>query len=359
MIHSIDIENWKGHESLTLEFEKGVNFITGPNGIGKTSVLDAISFAFLGDIRFIGSYQGISYKNLIRDPNKSSKISLSFSFSDQRYEVVRTVNARNRSSLRCNDQIIKTQWDEVTKAILDMYKVSLIFFARFIVLSEGDTYEYINRPPGEGLAAHIENVLGIKRLDYLENNILTLNKEYEQKARSLRKKIKETSILTEKDIVQSREISHETQQLKNQTDNLSSDIAKIRNKSMEISIEIKTLQRILVMIEAIAEKYPEEFVSLSNQTDPLASLNNKIERINTDYSKITSEKNQITKKIGKLSALIEQQQSILDIVKPLDSEVHAENNCPICKRSLTKTMIKEISEEGMQNILSLQNDLDS
>ena len=69
MLNSIRIVNWKGHDELSLNLKKGVNFITGPNGIGKTSILDAICFSLLGTIEFVGSYRGITYRNLIRNPN--------------------------------------------------------------------------------------------------------------------------------------------------------------------------------------------------------------------------------------------------------------------------------------------------
>lgn len=62
MLHSIQISNWKGHDEFSLSFKEGVNFLTGPNGIGKTSILDAICFAFLGNFKHIGVYHDIDYK---------------------------------------------------------------------------------------------------------------------------------------------------------------------------------------------------------------------------------------------------------------------------------------------------------
>jgi len=119
MLHSIDISNWKGHDELSLSFEKGINFLTGPNGIGKTSILDAICFALLGTIGFIGSYRGITYKNLIRDSNKDSEISLSFSLPNgEQYEIVRRVGATRRAILKCNGRTVATRWQEVTDKVL-------------------------------------------------------------------------------------------------------------------------------------------------------------------------------------------------------------------------------------------------
>ena len=45
------IRNWKLHENLNFKFKPGLNFIIGPNAIGKTSLLEAIYYAITGDLR--------------------------------------------------------------------------------------------------------------------------------------------------------------------------------------------------------------------------------------------------------------------------------------------------------------------
>jgi len=47
-INSIDIKNFKGCTSLHLDFTKNRNILEGENGIGKTTVLDAITWCLFG-----------------------------------------------------------------------------------------------------------------------------------------------------------------------------------------------------------------------------------------------------------------------------------------------------------------------
>jgi len=48
MIKSISISNWKSHRSSKLTFQNGTNVLVGKMGVGKSSVLQAISFALFG-----------------------------------------------------------------------------------------------------------------------------------------------------------------------------------------------------------------------------------------------------------------------------------------------------------------------
>ena len=51
IIESIKIKNFLSHEDTEIDFEQGINIITGKNGAGKTSVLDAIKFALFAESR--------------------------------------------------------------------------------------------------------------------------------------------------------------------------------------------------------------------------------------------------------------------------------------------------------------------
>jgi DNA repair exonuclease SbcCD ATPase subunit len=49
MIRRIGLKNWRAYESAVIPFESGTTFIVAPNGIGKTSLLEAAQFALTGD----------------------------------------------------------------------------------------------------------------------------------------------------------------------------------------------------------------------------------------------------------------------------------------------------------------------
>jgi len=53
-IRSIKLLNFKSHEQLSVRFNPGINILLGKNGVGKTSLLDAIHILALGKSYFTG-----------------------------------------------------------------------------------------------------------------------------------------------------------------------------------------------------------------------------------------------------------------------------------------------------------------
>ena len=72
-----------------LKFKKGVNFIIGPNGIGKTSILEAIVFNLLGEVR---KKNKKTFRTL--GVRKKTETILKFKYEDESYELTRSFNRK-------------------------------------------------------------------------------------------------------------------------------------------------------------------------------------------------------------------------------------------------------------------------
>lgn len=66
-IESVSIKNFKAIDELKIDFRPGVNLLIGDNGVGKTSVLEAITVALGG---FLTGIPGVSSKNILADDVK-------------------------------------------------------------------------------------------------------------------------------------------------------------------------------------------------------------------------------------------------------------------------------------------------
>ena len=49
MIEKIILENYRCYSKHTEDFQDGLNIIAGANGIGKTSIVEAIAYALFGN----------------------------------------------------------------------------------------------------------------------------------------------------------------------------------------------------------------------------------------------------------------------------------------------------------------------
>ena len=87
IIKKVQLENYRSHSNITVEFTKGVNLILGKNGRGKTSILEAISTVMFNTKDRTGKETGKSY---IKFGEKSSKIEIDFIANDGREYNLKT-----------------------------------------------------------------------------------------------------------------------------------------------------------------------------------------------------------------------------------------------------------------------------
>ena len=357
MLHHIHINNWKGHEEFELSFGKGVNFITGPNGIGKTSILDAICYAFLGTLEFMGSYHGVKPADLIRNPENDSEICVTFSAQEgKRYDVIRRISPSRRATLKSDGEMIATSWQDVTDKILELFKASDVFLGRYVFLTEGETYEYINKPPGEGLAKHIESVLGIESMENFESVFGALYKKYTDVARDLRKQVTGAQISTDEDRVTYTELDKQLQGLLDGQKRNSDNIEKLNKEHTTLSLEVESLKKAQMQIGEILDDWQRDFAPLTLTKDPIRVIKEKRVQLENEQKDLTTMRNQLATEGGRLLALIDSAKSVIDLVQRLPDK-DTDRICPVCKRPLTSHMVEQIEKESLEAVERLKTNL--
>lgn len=72
MIRRVELHNFANHEDTELEFGNGKNVIIGATGSGKTNILQALDFAFLGDV------PNVNLPELISDKSDAMEVTLEY-----------------------------------------------------------------------------------------------------------------------------------------------------------------------------------------------------------------------------------------------------------------------------------------
>ena len=128
MLKSICIKNIALIEALQIEFDKGLNVLTGETGAGKSIIIDSLNFV-------LGARTD---KSLIRSGETSASVDAIFDISnntsvkniliDYNLEtesellISRTMNVDNRSDVRINGRIVTVSMlKEVTRSLVDIY----------------------------------------------------------------------------------------------------------------------------------------------------------------------------------------------------------------------------------------------
>ncbi len=178
MIKSIYLQNWKTHRESTFEFAKGTNVIVGKMGSGKSSVMDAISFALYNTFPSLASRKVSLEETITARPLKQEKsvVRLEFDYNGKNYSVERIVKRKgiNEACLRENGKIISgPKTSDVTKKITEILEVSYDLFSRAIYAEQNEMDYFLRLSPSER-KEKFDELLGIDKYGKARQNAVTL-----------------------------------------------------------------------------------------------------------------------------------------------------------------------------------------
>ena len=86
-LNSLALQNFRQHADTRIEFDTGLTGVIGPNGSGKTTVLEAIAWAIYGNAAARGTRETIRFNRA--GARAAVKVELDFDLGGHRYRVVR------------------------------------------------------------------------------------------------------------------------------------------------------------------------------------------------------------------------------------------------------------------------------
>ncbi len=86
-LNSLHLQNFRQHADSLITFDTGLTGIIGPNGSGKTTILEAIAWALYGNSAARGTRESLRFNRAA--PRATVKVELDFELAGHRYRVVR------------------------------------------------------------------------------------------------------------------------------------------------------------------------------------------------------------------------------------------------------------------------------
>ena len=368
MIRELQIKNWKCYDNLYLEFKKGVNFIIGDNGIGKTSILEAIVFGLIGRVR--------------RKPEKNFKrigstgdveVSLKFEQNNKKYEIRRSLRGRGSTRLTRPFERDLTDPKDISQLILKIFNSNQAFLENLLYSPEGETYEFLKLDSKE-LVNYLENLIGIGKIREFRNLISNLKQFFEKK-----KKENETYIKTLKDFKIKEDFGDKIQ--------LEGDSQLLKSKLASLELEIKSKKDEISKIQKnIDEKYSKNYdykIVLSKTEKKYKQNQDIFLDLNLDVfsiQKLLSKKEIISSIVNDYSEKLEiKDQEIKDQEKKiLENELRLEENdkikgiidklkinydlktkvfCPLCKKLLSKNEFLHVHKDTIDESGALEKEI--
>ncbi len=167
MIHSVKLLRWKSHEKTEIAFSKGTNVLVGPMGAGKTSVVDALSFALYGTFPSLKSKKVTLEEIVMQRPEKftEGKVEVLLETGGKKYILERTISAGGaKAFLMEGGKLIETGPTRVTEAVERLLKTDYELFARTIYADQNNIDSFLSLSSGDR-KRQIDELLGLDKFE--------------------------------------------------------------------------------------------------------------------------------------------------------------------------------------------------
>jgi DNA repair protein SbcC/Rad50 len=180
MIKAVELENFISHKMTRIAFDRGITIFIGNNGSGKSSVIDAITFALYGQ------HTRKANKNLVRRGSDSASANVRLSVGSKVYEAHRRLGSNGQSLYARFDEVLDSE-NIVSSTIVsgerkqfgdsmsgEVAKILGIDYKKLriaAIVQQGELSSIIDSQPRE-FKELLNSLIGIDRLD---NAYLTMN----------------------------------------------------------------------------------------------------------------------------------------------------------------------------------------
>ena len=373
MIHNIELIDFLAHHDTKLEFNNDATVFVGQNGAGKSSIIDAITFALFGaHTRVLGTKR--SNKSLIRRGANKALVKVEFSANGKNFKAIRQIDTKGTLTAQFLEKKDgeyfpiaegeRIQFGESMTAEIE--KVLGISYEKLKIASivqQGELSSIIKAKPKE-FKELLNTIIGIDRLDIAVESMKVVLKEFRRN-------------------VQGKQGFDDTQieLLENKMSEFENEIADSRPKMKKLDEEKKSREAAISQIEQQIEKdstkevqlreleeQKEELVSYAkdaikkiqrevmeeerkvNECKGCFSIINKKEEIESEISKLDEKLRLVTKELDeceKKKIRFEEQEEFANRLELKDGK------CPVCDSKvdhLNPLFQKEHVEEEIKTL---------
>jgi len=340
MLTSIRIKNWRSHKDTYLEFSKGTNLLVGIMGGGKSSVLEAVSFALFGTFPAL-ERRTIRLEDVIRFGEEQAAVILTLRLNGQDYRIERTVLKKEKrvgtkAEVFRDGSLIETGSSAVTGYIEQLLGVDYDLFTRAIYSEQNNIDYFLNLDPS-GRKEEMDRLLGLDRFEEARGNIVTVINRVESNRRMLEGLEDQNLVKETREELEKR--SKEIQSLKEKIDSISKEYEKeasalkkneekfeaVREKKKEFEELERELTKIHGMIESLKlEIDPNVTEGIKEKaTEELEALKAVLQEARISRQKLENEKSNSVKELGSIYEQIKAEHERRAVVEKVNETLAA------------------------------------
>ena len=238
ILKSLSLKNFRKFKDSTIEFPDGVTGVVGLNGVGKSTIFEAIAWVLYGSVAARTSADQIKRQGSL--PIDHCRVELEFVFEDDNYRIVREMSGKSMTitaTATVNGKIAATSAESVNKYIqkklgMDFKSFFTSIFAKQKELNTLSTMVASERRP------LILRMLGIDSLDDIVKEIKSDKKEKDNLLDRLNKDLIDENGKDKIEIIKNEIINFEKQKAE-----IEKLVKKLKEKLSSSNKDLKTLER--------------------------------------------------------------------------------------------------------------------
>lgn len=308
----LKLNNFKSYENETINFEDGISVIVGENGAGKSTILEAISFALFKQ------HTAKKIDDLVRNNADTMSVELEFMSNSRLYKIVRSKTKSKLQSSVYKKASVDTEFvhvckgdKEVSNEILQILDIDSDLFLNAIYIRQGEIAELVDKTSAEKKQL-IGKLLGLDSLEKSWKNLLQFINSYENQLSELKGKLYSSDSLME-DLNQK---NAELRDLKDRGHELEAQILEVDELLKNSTEEKRNMER-------EKEIYETQINNLKTEKNTLNILEQEKKVIQDNLDEIKNAEEEIIrldKYVSKLDIYLDFEKSVTSIQKLKEDE---------------------------------------
>ena len=262
MITSVKLNNFLSHRDTELTFDNGITVFIGGNGAGKSSIIDAMTFALFGKTR-----RGTN-EETIRVGENQAATQIYFEVNGKKYQAVKKILKNNspHQLLDSNSSPIAIGTEKVSEEVKKIIGLDYDTLGIASIVPQGQLTEIIQSDNGIKLRSLIDKVIGTGKYSAAEKGL-------GEGIAAFREYLTEKYNKTDKDVENVQmEINHadkiiseskpQKEKLEKMAESLKEKIKKIQEKKEELSVNHEKIIHLKDKEDSVWKAIKQEISSL-------------------------------------------------------------------------------------------------
>ena len=337
MITSVKLHNFLSHKDTELSFDNGVTVFIGENGAGKSSIIEAITFALFGK-----TTRG-AIEDVIRDGETQAVTQIYFEVNGKKYQAIKKIHGSTspQELLDDNSLPIAKGKEKVSEEIKKIIGLDYDTLGIASIVPQGQLTEIIQSDNGIKLRSLIDKVIGTGKYSAAEKGLgegITAFREY----------LTEKYNNTDEDVENVQmEINHaekiianskpQKEKLEEMVESFKEKIKKLQEKKEELSVNYEKIIRLKDKEDNVWKSIKQEISSLVTDNEEHSKIIQRCEesfgvikvksKIEDLLNSKNSKKKDIDQKISECDGKLVKYNDRKNVAGKIE---FSDGECPIC-----------------------------